>query len=96
MNLLFGTAFCLFFVTAGLHVWRKGMVNFIAGYEEGSIRDEKGLARRIGIVIMAFGAECFILLCLNLYLHPLEAYYIGILAIVNVSIVLLLFIQAKS
>ena|GEM_PF-6425316 len=91
-----GIAFSLSFILTGLYVWRKGIVNFIAGYQEGSIQDEKGLAKRISIVIMAYGVECLILLLLNIYLFPLEAYYIGVLTILNVLIILLLFIQARS
>ena len=95
MTALFGIALCALIILAGFYVWRKGIVNFIAGYQDGSIDDEKGLAKRIGLVIILFGAECLILILLNLYLLPLEAYYIGILAILNVLIILLLFIKAR-
>lgn len=95
MTVLFGIAFCFFFILAGVYIWRKGTVNFIAGYEEGIIADEKGLAKRIGLVIMAFGAECLLLLLLNLYFLPLEAFYIGVLAILNIISILFLIIQAR-
>jgi len=95
LTVFFGIAFSFFIILAGLFVWRQGVVNFIAGYQEGSIDDEKGLAKRIGLVIILFGAECLILLLLDLYLIPLEAYYIGVLAILNVIIILLLFIKAR-
>ena len=94
MTALFGIALCALIILAGIYVWRKGIVNFIAGYKDGSIDDEKGLAKRIGLVIILFGTECLILVLLNLYLFPLEGYYIGILAILNVLIILLLFIKA--
>ncbi len=70
-------------------------MNFIAGYQEGAIEDEKGLAKRIGIVMIAFGVESFILVLLHLFLLPIEAYYIGVLAILNILIILGLFIQAR-
>ncbi|WP_455663081.1 DUF3784 domain-containing protein [Pradoshia sp.] len=95
MTVLFGFAFSLFFILTGIYIGRRGIVNFIAGYQEGSIEDEKGLAKRIGIGMIAFGIESFILVLLHLYLIPIEAYYIGVLAILNVVIILVLFIQAR-
>ena len=94
MTALLGIVSCFLIILAGLFVSRKGMVNFIAAYQKGTIEDEEGLAKKIGLVIILFGAECLILLLVNLLLIPLEAYYIGILAILNVLIILLLFIKA--
>ncbi|PQD95349.1 hypothetical protein CYL18_08650 [Pradoshia eiseniae] len=95
MTVLIGIAFCSLIILAGVYIWRKGTVNFIAGYEEGIISDEKGLAKRIGLVTMAFGTECLLLLLVNLYFLPLEAFYIGVLAILNIIIILFLIIEAR-
>ncbi|KMY45273.1 hypothetical protein AC622_14440 [Bacillus sp. FJAT-27916] len=70
-------------------------MNFIAGYQEGSIRDEKLLAKRIGAVLIAFGLECLAVFLVHRFVVPLNSVYIGILAIIHVFIILLLFIKHR-
>lgn len=93
MQFLFGVILSSFFVFLGLYVWKKGSVNFLAGYQKETITHEKRLAKNIGLVIIAFGIESALVIGIFLYIYHFETFYFGILAMIHVLIILSLFIM---
>ncbi|MBD7938921.1 hypothetical protein H9655_17945 [Cytobacillus sp. Sa5YUA1] len=94
MEITLGFLLCSVLVVIGLVIQRKGSVSFIAGYKEGRIRNEKKLANRIGLTVIFFAVECFLLILIHLLLFPLNGLYIGILAVVHLFVVFALFVHA--
>lgn len=94
MEITLAFLLCSVLVVIGLVIQRKGSVSFIAGYKEGRIRNEKKLANRIGLTVILFAVECFLLILIHLLLFPLNGLYIGILAVVHLFVVFALFVQA--
>ncbi|MEK4198414.1 hypothetical protein [Cytobacillus sp. FSL K6-0265] len=94
MEITLAFLLCSVLVVIGLVIKRKGSVGFIAGYKEGRIRNEKKLANRIGLTVILFAVECFLLILIHLLLFPLNGLYIGILAVVHLFVVFALFVHA--
>lgn len=92
LKLLFIFCAGLFLIGTGIRVWRKQEMTFVAGYGEFyQPTNEPLLAKRIGVIVMALGAETWILLSLALYNVPgFEAYIYGITAFLHVMVILLL------
>jgi hypothetical protein len=85
--LLFGC----FFIFLGFFIWKKGSTSFIAGYKEMfTPKNEKKLAKRIGILIMIFGAETIVLLMTNLFVIEFQGYYYAVLAMLHLLFVFFL------
>ncbi|MDC7770880.1 hypothetical protein POL88_18270 [Priestia megaterium] len=83
LNVLFICLVSSFIIYIGKRVWKKGSNNFIAGY--GKIftpKDEKQLAKGIGLIIMLFGFESMIFPILSLFFEGLGFYY-GFLVVLN-------------
>jgi hypothetical protein len=67
----------------GKRVWKKGSTDFTAGY--GRIftpRNEKQLAKGIGLIIMLFGFESMIFPILSVFFEGIGFYY-GLLVVLN-------------
>lgn len=82
-HVLFICLVSCFIIYIGKRVWKKGNTNFIAGY--GKIftpKDEKQLAKGIGLIIMLFGFESIIFSILSLFFEGLGFYY-GLLIALN-------------
>lgn len=94
MEITLAFLLCSVLVVIGLVIKRKGSVSFIAGYKEGRIRNEKKLANRIGLTVILFAVECFLLILIHLLLFPLNGLYIGILAVVHLFVIFALFVHA--
>jgi len=83
LKLLFISLVSFLIIYIGQLVWKKGNTNFIAGY--GKIftpKDEKQLAKGIGLIIMLFGFETIIFPILSLFFEGLGFYY-GLLVVLN-------------
>ena len=92
MELLKILIFSGFFVLMGILVWKKNIVDFIAGYKKNVINNSKKLAKNIGIIIILFGVEIGLLMLLNLGDLTIKPEIIGVLAIVHIIAVLLCYI----
>ncbi|KQU23489.1 hypothetical protein J8N01_19890 [Priestia megaterium] len=82
-HVLFICLVSCFIIYIWKRVWKKGNTNFIAGY--GKIftpKDEKQLAKGIGLIIMLFGFESIIFSILSLFFEGLGFYY-GLLIVLN-------------
>lgn len=84
-----------FFIVLGVIVWRKNVVDFIAGYNQAVIHSPKSLARNIGIVIILFGIEMALLMTANLSGFEVNTNVIGVLAIVHIIAILLCFLYDR-
>ena len=51
-----------FFIILGVIVWKKNIIDFIAGCKKDSIHNPKKLAKNIGLIIILFGIEIGILM----------------------------------
>ncbi|WKG29349.1 hypothetical protein [Priestia aryabhattai] len=83
LKLLFINLVSCLIIYIGKRAWKKGSTNFIAGY--GKIftpKDEKQLAKGIGLIIMLFGFETIIFPILSLFFEGLGFYY-GLLIVLN-------------
>ncbi|MFE4046116.1 MULTISPECIES: hypothetical protein [unclassified Priestia] len=83
LNVLFICLVSCFIICIGKRVWKKGNTNFIAGY--GKIftpKDEKQLAKGIGLIIMLFGFGSIIFPILPLFFEGIGFYY-GLLVVLN-------------
>ncbi|MCR8929036.1 hypothetical protein NLI92_004469 [Priestia megaterium] len=83
LNVLFICLVSCFIIYIGKRVWKKGNTSFIAGY--GKIftpKDEKQLAKGIGLIIMLFGFESIIFPILSLFFEGIGFYY-GLLVVLN-------------
>lgn len=83
LKLLFISLVSCLIIYIGKRVWKKGSTNFVAGY--GKIftpKDEKQLAKGIGLIIMLFGFETIIFPILSLFFEGLGFYY-GLLVVLN-------------
>ncbi|ASV67062.1 hypothetical protein MKX67_03385 [Cytobacillus sp. FSL W7-1323] len=94
VEIILAVFLCSILVVIGVLIQRKGSVSFIAGYKEGRVRNEKKLANRVGLTIILFAVECFLLILIHLLLFPVNGLYIGILAVVHLFVVFALFVQA--
>lgn len=81
-----------FFILIGSLVWKKNIVDFIAGYKKDAIYNPKKLAKNIGIIIILFGIEIGLLMLLNLGDLPIHPENIGALAIVHIIAILLCYV----
>jgi hypothetical protein len=82
-----------FFIAFGWLFKKRGNLHFIAGYETNFYRPkhEKKLVNRIGVLIITFGVETFVLMVLHLFSASwFSGLIYGILAIVHVIILLIL------
>lgn len=93
---LYGLLLCLALISAGVWVWRNGKVRFFSGIDAGAIRNEKLLAKRIGLSIISFGLELLFLLSIHIFLYPVPALWIGILAVLHIIHILLLGINDQK
>lgn len=59
-----GCTALIFFVLAYL-IWVKKKLSFIAGYEEGAVKDKDKLARYMGIFLIIFGISIFFIPFIN-------------------------------
>ena len=83
LNVLFICLISCFIIYIGKRVWKKGNTNFIAGF--GKVftpRNEKQLAKGIGLIIMLFGFESMIFPILSLLFEGIGFYY-GFLVVLN-------------
>lgn len=93
-QILLPIVFSGFFIAFGWLFKKRGNMHFIAGYETNFYRpkNEKRLVNRIGILIMLFGVETFVLMILHLFNAAwFSGLIYGILAIVH-ALVLLIFV----
>lgn len=90
LKLLFIFIVGIFFLGTGLRVRLKQRVSFVAGYGEFyHPTNERLLAKRIGMVMMALGVETWILLSLALYVPSVKVSIYGIIAFLHVMTILL-------
>ncbi|MBK0006087.1 MULTISPECIES: hypothetical protein [Priestia] len=83
LKLLFISLVSCLIIYIGQLVWKKGNTNFIAGYRKiFTPKDEKQLAKGIGLIIMLFGFETIIFPILSLFFEGLGFYY-GLLVVLN-------------
>ena len=93
---LYGLLLCLLIMAGGLFVWKNGKVRFFAGVDAGFIRNERMLAKKIGLSIIAFGCELAILLTVHTFLIPVPAIWTGVLAVIHILHVLILGINGMQ
>ena len=94
-DLAYGVLLGSFFVLLGFFLWRKGSMSFLAGYAKGKIRNERLMAKRVGIVIILFGFETIILIAISLFIMKVEGLIYGILAILHILAILFLMILTQ-
>lgn len=92
MEILKILIFSGFFILMGILVWKKNIVDFIAGYKKNAIHNPKKLAKSIGIIIILFGVEIGLLMLLNLGDLTINPEIIGVLAIVHIIAILLCYV----
>lgn len=85
-----GCVTLLFFILAYL-IWGKKKLFFIAGYEEGGIKDKDKLARYMGIFLIIFGISIFFIPFINgkyklFYSLATIPYIIGFIVFVNIKV----------
>ena len=92
MEILKIAVFSGFFVLIGSLVWKRNIIDFIAGYNKDAVHNPRKLAKNIGIIIMLFGIEIGILMFLNLSNFAISPAIIGVLAIIHIIAVLLCYV----
>jgi len=83
LKLLFVCLVSCFIIYIGKRVWKEGSTNFIAGY--GKVftpRNEKQLAKGIGLIVILFGFESMIFPILSLFFEGIGFHY-GLLVMLN-------------
>ena len=87
---LYGLLLCLVIMAGGLFVWKNEKVRFFAGVDTGYFRNERMLAKKIGLSIIGFGGELALLLTVHAFLIPVPAIWTGVLAILHILYILML------
>ncbi|AKO92300.1 hypothetical protein [Priestia filamentosa] len=74
----------LFIIYVGVKIRKRERVDFIAGYNViFKPRNEKKLAKRVGVLVMLFGIETIVFITLSLFLSNLVGFY-GTLVVLNI------------
>lgn len=92
MEILKIIIFSGFFVFLGTLVWKKNVIDFIAGFKKDSFNNPNQLAKNIGVIIILYGLEIGILMLINLGNINIPPIIIGILAIVHIIAILLCYV----
>ena len=92
MEILKIVVFSGFFVLLGSVVWKRNIIDFIAGYNENAVHNPRKLSKNIGIIIILFGIEIGILMFLNLGDFAINPEIIGVLVIIHIITILLCYV----